>query len=386
MISMAKYTVTRACGHNEVVNLIGPGKQRDWRLDHVEPYKLCSECYHVELQRKREEENREAAEAAKESGLPALNGTEKQIAWAETLRMQMIALVEETVYTRVKEEQRGDIHLLEAVEAIKVKMDARWWIDHRFSLSTPELVVLIGKEMQAQKIESLAAPEEVVVDALIEATIRPENPITETVAEIRAEDNSFEIVFPEKRDDFREIVKKQLHMKWEGKWKRELLPRNGTPADRAAEAGHRLLAAGFPARIFDAEIREKAISGTYEPECTRWILARTGGDYDGWLAVTWDREDDYYKVARRLPGSRYSSPVVVVRPEHYEEVLDFARRYGFNISANAQKIIDAAREIRERTIIPHIDAPEEVEHVTISGKPPVLDVPSEVQIADEFKD
>lgn len=383
---MAKYDVIRACGHSEVVNLIGPSKQRDWRLDNVEPYKLCYECYHVELQRRREEANREAAEAAKESGLPALTGTEKQIAWAETLRMQMIALVEEAVYTRVKEEQRWDIRLLEAIEAVKAKTDARWWIDHRHSLSTPELIVLIGREMQAQKIEALAAPREVVVDALIEATIRPENPITETVAEIRANENSVEIIFPEKRDDFRELVKHTLHMKWEGKWERKLISRNGTPEDRAAEAGHRLLAAGFPIRIFDAEIREKAISGTYEPECTRWVLARTGGEYDGWLAIMWDREDDYYKAARRLPGSRYSSPVVVVRPEHYEEVLDFARRYGFKVSANAQKVIDAAREIRERSIIPHIDAPEELEHVTVSGKPPVLDVPSEVQIADEFKD
>ncbi len=383
---MAKYTVTRSCGHEETVVLFGPGKQRDWRLESVEPYKLCSECYQAELKRKREETNREAAEAAKESGLPALTGTEKQVAWAETLRMQMLALIDEAIYTHIKADQRGDIRLLDAVESIKAKTDARWWIENRQELSARDMIALIAKEMQAQKIEAIAAPKEVVVDALVEATIRPEKPVTETVAEIRVGENSVEIVFPEKLDDFREIVKKQLHMKWEGKWERKLISRNGTQEDRAAEAGYRLLAAGFPIRIFDAEIREKAIHASYEPECTRWILARSGKEYDGWLAIVWDREDDFYKAARRLPGSRYSSPSVVVRPEHYEEVLDFAGRYGFKVSANAQSLINAAKEIRERALIPHIDAPEEAEHVSISRVPPVLEVPVEVGIDDEFKD
>lgn len=382
MIRVAKYTITRACGHEEVVVLFGPGKSRDWRLENVEPQKLCAECYQADLQQKREEQNREAAEVAKESGLPPLRGTEKQVAWAEAIRMQMLALIDEAIYTRVKADLRDDIRLLEAVEAIKANIDARWWIEHRID-SIRDALVLLDK--QAQTSKSIAAPKEVVVDALVEATLRPENPITETVAEIRVKESTVEIIFPEKRDDFRGIVKNVLNMKWEGKWVRTLYPRNGASKDRAAEAGHRLLAAGFPIRIFDTETREKAIAGIYEPECTRWVLSRAKGEYDGWLVINWGKNDDYYKAARRLPGSRYSSPSVVVRPEHYEEVLDFAARYGFKVSASAQKLIDAAKDIREHAIIPHIEAPEEVEHAYISGVPPVLDIP-EVEVDDEFKD
>jgi hypothetical protein len=34
---MAKYDVTRACGHEEIVNLVGPHKNREWRLESIEP-------------------------------------------------------------------------------------------------------------------------------------------------------------------------------------------------------------------------------------------------------------------------------------------------------------------------------------------------------------
>ena len=87
---MAKYTVTRACGHDEVVVLFGKGRDREWRLENVEPSKLCTECYQVELARQREKENQEAAEAAKEMSLPELTGSEKQVTWAETLRLTFL--------------------------------------------------------------------------------------------------------------------------------------------------------------------------------------------------------------------------------------------------------------------------------------------------------
>lgn len=108
---MAKYTVTRACGHEEVVVLFGKIKNRDWRLENVEPSKLCYECYQVELAKRREEENREAAETAKEMQLPELTGSEKQIAWAETIRQKMLADIDEFIYTRVKEDVRNDPQL-----------------------------------------------------------------------------------------------------------------------------------------------------------------------------------------------------------------------------------------------------------------------------------
>lgn len=128
---MAKYTVTRACGHNETVVLYGKSRDREWRLEQVEPSKLCYECYQKQLAEQREKENREAAEAARAMNLPQLTGTEKQVAWAETIRQKMLADIDKFVYGRIKPEHRNDIRIKEPVRAIQAKTSASWWIDHR---------------------------------------------------------------------------------------------------------------------------------------------------------------------------------------------------------------------------------------------------------------
>lgn len=41
---MAKYTITRSCGHEETVTLFGKQSKRDWAMKQAENY-LCKECY-----------------------------------------------------------------------------------------------------------------------------------------------------------------------------------------------------------------------------------------------------------------------------------------------------------------------------------------------------
>lgn len=268
------------------------------------------------------------------------------------------------------------------------RTSARWWIDNRFAEGYKDLLRILDAELLEKKREEAKPPAEVVADAKAEATVRPENPKTETVAEIRAMESAVEISFPEKRDDFRELVKEKLHMKWkDGCWKRSLSTKNGTPEDRAAEAGHLLLAAGFPIRIFDAGIREKAINGTYDPECTRWVMVRKeDADHGGWFAIVWGRDEDFYGAAKKIRGARYSRPHVVVPPEQFEEVLDFAKMYGFKVSSWAQETAETARIARDAALTVSVEPPKEPEKVSVSGRPPTLEVPTEVGIADEFAD
>lgn len=47
---------------------------------------MCEECYKAELSRK----NKEQAEANKEAGLVALEGSEKQVLWAESIRADVL--------------------------------------------------------------------------------------------------------------------------------------------------------------------------------------------------------------------------------------------------------------------------------------------------------
>lgn len=316
---MAKYTVIRSCGHEETVALVGKTKDREWRLTNVEPYKLCYECYQEDLKKRREEAAQEATEAAKVNKLPELTGTEKQLPWAETIRIDLINRMEEIAHDKRYGADTAKVQPI--IDYIKsCKTSTHWWIDHRFLVRDSHgIMQLLVDENEALKSEVIATPKEVIEEAEVEAVVRPENPLTETVAEIRVKENTVEVFFPEKRDDFREIIK-SLHFEWDRKWKRELVSRNGSPDDRAAEVGHILLAKGFIIRIFGEAIRVRAIAGDYEQECTNWILAYTGEKYKGWFVIDWDRKDDFYDAARKLPGSKYDKPYVVVPPEHVQEV------------------------------------------------------------------
>lgn len=82
---MAKYEITRSCGHTETVQIGGPVNNRE-RLAERESERLCADCYRAKVAAERAAESERAAAAAKATGLPELTGSEKQIAWAESIR------------------------------------------------------------------------------------------------------------------------------------------------------------------------------------------------------------------------------------------------------------------------------------------------------------
>jgi len=79
-----KYQVTYACGHEGRVALFGKNSEREYKLKHFA--RICPEC--AAAQRAKEEE--EAVAAAKASGLPELEGSDKQVAWATRIRQNAI--------------------------------------------------------------------------------------------------------------------------------------------------------------------------------------------------------------------------------------------------------------------------------------------------------
>jgi len=86
---MSKYTITRKCGHEEVINIVGKVSERDRKAEWEEG-RLCYDCWKAEQAAERAAESNAAAEEAKAEGLPRLEGSEKQIAWAETIRAKML--------------------------------------------------------------------------------------------------------------------------------------------------------------------------------------------------------------------------------------------------------------------------------------------------------
>lgn len=77
---MAKYDITHTCGHTSIYNIVGKVADRDGKVSWLES-KPCRDC-------ERRAENEKAAATNSASGLPALTGSEKQIAWAESIRAE----------------------------------------------------------------------------------------------------------------------------------------------------------------------------------------------------------------------------------------------------------------------------------------------------------
>ncbi|GAA0739251.1 helix-turn-helix domain-containing protein [Dactylosporangium roseum] len=135
---MALYEIKRACGHTEEIQIYGTNTrgQHQWRADR-EAEKPCANC----LAEQRRKQSSEAAQVAATSGLPALTGSDKQIAWAETIRLAGLASLED--YAR-----RHTGHISDATTRARVTdtllriltriasahADARWWIDNRHNI------------------------------------------------------------------------------------------------------------------------------------------------------------------------------------------------------------------------------------------------------------
>lgn len=387
---MAKYDVTYTCGHTDTIQIYGPGRDRERKLANEES-KLCPDCYKAKLEADRQKQNAEAAEANQAAGLPKLEGTEKQIAWAESIRKSMIDHIIEYYISQITDEAKAEHpeeyeRVMKGFEALKRHTDASWWIDNRINDDKIGLRRLINAEIEAIKKAEKEPPAAIVEVAKAEATVYPEKPVSSLVAEISIKGDTVEVNYPERNESFRQIMKNH-GFEWKPGWKRTIGKYNGSIQDRAAEIGNKLLAAGFPIRIYDEEIRRRAIAGEYAAEPKRWIMARTTGDYTGWLVISWPYGGtNYYDAARKIPGSKYSSPNVLVPPESFMEVLDFAQMYKFNISDGAQEVIEAARQLREKALTTGVKVPKS-ERLPEPGKvPEKLEIPEEVAIDEEFRD
>ena len=86
---MAWYYGTYTCGCEGRTNVVGKTKDRDWKIENNFS-KLCPECWAKKRQEEIRLENEKSAQQAEELGLPGLTGSEKQIAWATSIRAKFI--------------------------------------------------------------------------------------------------------------------------------------------------------------------------------------------------------------------------------------------------------------------------------------------------------
>lgn len=124
---MAKYTINHTCGHQVTVQLFGKYADRERRIAYLETCE-CDEC-------RKAKANAAAAAAKEERGLPDLTGSEKQIAWANTIREQAYKTLDcLTPYTD-KEQVKTIVDGWR--EKMNAQTQAKWWIDNRFNMPKP---------------------------------------------------------------------------------------------------------------------------------------------------------------------------------------------------------------------------------------------------------
>lgn len=125
---MAKYQITRACGCVETLQLYGPHVTRERKIEYFETQN-CWEC-----------EKKALTSAAKAScaDMPALEGTEKQIAWAETLRASRKKEID-MFRARLYSGHPRATEALAALDAVMAPTEAKYWIETRHD-STETLI------------------------------------------------------------------------------------------------------------------------------------------------------------------------------------------------------------------------------------------------------
>lgn len=341
---MAKYIGVYSCGHEGVVNIIGPHKDREWKRERIFS-NMCPECYKEYIQKQREEVNKKASEQSEEMELPKLQGTEKQIAWANTLRIDFINKVskyaDEIDIRRNGKSKKATRYriTLDYILNLEEAKKASYWIDLRYRTFT-EIIDDLKEEYKGNfgnNVKDILERE-----AKAESTIEPSEVKHDGIVEIIPTEEKIEVKY-EKNEDFRSIVK-DLGYAWNNGWSRNITELTGSYIDRAAELGNKLLNAGFRICIMDNVIREKSINADYEIECNRWV--RYNKKHDKLALKWWERNQDLYDASRKLPGSKWNSNTksVLINMSHYKLVEEFADMYGFNFSKAALEAIEEYKE------------------------------------------
>lgn len=367
---MAWYYGTFACGHEGRVNIIGPHKDREYKKEWAFS-RSCPECRQKEHEEKIKRENKEASELAKEYEFPNLTGTEKQVVWANTLRMNMYKEVNKKLdHARESKKERCNFQRSNTRDFVYLFLDemsdmidrgfqdhteARFWIDHQY---LSEVLTVFYDEMRKRKKEE-SVPEDVKKELEQEEeslTSRPEGGSKTGVVKIKHEGNYINVYYPND-DVFKKIVKEHRYF-WDGVWCRKITELTGEFEDRAAEIGNALLAGGFTVKFPDMETKEKAISGTYVPECIRWIKKHE----EGKLSISWgEYSDKIYKAAKAIPGAHWEWNLseMIVSAEFYNEIQTFAKKWDFRFTQKAEDVIEKYKEKEATYTVDKVSVPDE---------------------------
>ena len=147
---MALVTIEALCGHTYREQMYGPHRGRESRQAWLEN-RDCPDCWKEQRAKERAGIAILAAEQNQVDGLPALIGSPKQIAWAETIRVQKIPALRE-MESKLIDNGSNSARVEEAKKILQSRVmnpQARFWIDNRETDFSPQwLVGLVDKALR----------------------------------------------------------------------------------------------------------------------------------------------------------------------------------------------------------------------------------------------
>lgn len=287
------------CGHKVKVRI----NRNDEKL--AEWYKHNYFCLQCERDRKARE-RKEREDICIEYGLFSnkLEGSEGNRKIAKEIKMkygyQLIQLNPE--------------NLDKYIEALKAKTKATWFLARADYSIEKFMQALLGEEERA----NIISPEKVIdEDIIVNLTYEGDMIVARFI---------YQEMIPG--------ILKRIGWSWDvdlRRWFFKIDDMSGTAADRMAEAGHKLLKAGFIVEIEDKGIAERAIKGEYISRHKRWI---TAGEKCFSIKIEYG---DCIKEKIKKMGGQWNivDKMWEVPLSYYKTILEFEDKEGFRLTAIA---------------------------------------------------
>lgn len=337
---MAKYDIRCSrCGNKYTITLYGPNKDREKRIAYLESCGHCPACE----QEARDEQIKSQVIVDEAAGLPQLQGSDKQVAWALSLRQDFIS---ECDKRQLPDDARYVYdYILNNVTKASI------WIDNRHNLLALFRAYKAAADAEkndkdvADNLSDADTKDAVLEDIAQQAntTITPDKVTHSGAVVVSVVDNAVKVQYTYNQD-FSNIMRKYHYKYSGGTWTRLCDQFSGRTQDRAAEITNALLTAGFAVQVDDDDIKNMAVSANFAPECRKWVTLIVSGDYAGYLSIKFDRDDYLYRQAKRLPKSKWHCGQMVVPIDCYNDVMDFASMLDFRVSDDATQAIDRYKD------------------------------------------
>lgn len=341
----------------------------------------CESC----REKEHDEEYEKAKRIEEELGLSPLDGTPRQIRWAACIRVKLLPLVADAAKSFWGRDVSNAV--LDYMRGVRW---SSWWIDAR-NCTTPEsckhlISDILTESRRRSSVLSADLPEKLREELLL----RPEHPTNDLIAEVSVKESRVSVRHPEHNSI--EQTMKASFFEWspsDEEWWLEIEEDiTGSAQERAANIIADLVIAGFVVGCMDAECIRKACAGEYMPMYPRWIRMEAKGrvgfvyldeNFRGQLeqdvpCINFNFSARGIESRATCGGSlrnpRFRNPSIP-----YDSILGFAEKYGFRITPDAMRMIEAHRQRIEDAILLR-SAP--VEQVKPQEKPDPEGVASEL--------